>query len=236
MTFTAEATGTSLSYRWEWKQKKKWGRSGKWQSCDAEWCNGATLTIPKVEKSHTGSYRCVVSNDVGSQTSSPTNLSVGKHCLKAECKLYPLNEFVSFLCVVDPSKATTAAKLSVGKNYFTICILSIKCSLSHILFLHLVGPPRITTHPRDLKDVIRGKPAKFTIQAAGTEPLNYRWEWKPAEDDDGSEEWQLCPAEWCDGAIILIPIQKSNEGSYCCVISNCAGSQTSNPAKLNKVS
>ena len=78
--FTAEATGTSLSYQWEWKPKKKWGRSGKWQSCDMESSDGATLTICKVEKSHTGSYRCVISNHIGSQTSNPANLSVGKHC------------------------------------------------------------------------------------------------------------------------------------------------------------
>jgi len=80
--FTAEATGTQpLKYQWEWKPKKKWGWSRKWQPCDTEWCHGATLTIPKVEKSHTGSYRCVISNDIGSQTSDLANLSVGKHRL-----------------------------------------------------------------------------------------------------------------------------------------------------------
>ena len=103
--------------------------------------------------------------------------------------------------------------------------------LSHILFLHLAEPPRITTHPRDLKNVVRSKPAKFTIQATGTEPLMYQWQWKPAEEEGG---WQPCPTEWCNGATILIPMQKSNERSYHCVVSNCAGSQTSN--EFNKVS
>ena len=89
MTFTAEATGTEpLNYQWEWKPKKKWGRSGKWQPCDTEWCDGGTLTIPKVEKSNTGSYRCVISNEVGSQTSNPANLSIGKYCLKLAHKVY----------------------------------------------------------------------------------------------------------------------------------------------------
>ena len=60
--------------------------------------------------------------------------------------------------------------------------------------------------------------------------MNYYWEWKPAV---GSEEWQPCPAEWWDGATLTIPsVQKSNEGNYHCVISNCTGSDTSNPAKL----
>ena len=48
-----------------------------------------------------------------------------------------------------------------------------KCVLFHIpsLFLYVAEPPRITTHPHDLKDAVRGKQAKFTVQATGTEPL-----------------------------------------------------------------
>ena len=103
--------------------------------------------------------------------------------------------------------------------------------------MHVADPPRINTHPRNLKNAVRGKPAKFIVQITGTEPLSYQWlHWKPAEEEeeeDGSEEWQPCPAEWCDGATLTIPnVQKSNEGSYRCVISNCAGSQASEPAKL----
>ena len=75
----------------------------------------------------------------------------------------------------------------------------------------------------------------FTTEATGTEPLRYQWlHWKPARKGGGSEEWQPCPAEWCDGATLTIPsVQKSNEGSYHCVISNCAGSQASEPAYLS---
>ena len=69
----------------------------------------------------------------------------------------------------------------------------------------------------------------FTVEATGTEPLNYQWlHWKPAGKEDGSKEWQPCPAEWSDSATLIIPsVQKSNEGRYCCVVSNCAGSQAS---------
>ena len=109
------------------------------------------------------------------------------------------------------------------------------CSTSHVLFLHVAEPPRIIAHPNDLKDAVRGKPAKFTIQATGTEPLTYQWEWKPAEEEGGGVEWQPCPTEWCDVAVILIPMQKSGEGSYRCVVSNCAGSETSEPAKVSYI-
>ena len=120
--FTAEATGTQpLSYQWEWKQKKKWGRSGKWQPCDAEWCDGAMLIICKVEKSHTGSYRCVVSNDIGSQTSNPANFSVGKHCKIIFTARVNSVSYINILCflssmyIAEPPKITTPAKLG-GKS------------------------------------------------------------------------------------------------------------------------
>ena len=46
-----------------------------------------------------------------------------------------------------------------------------------------------------------------------------------------SENWQSCNG--ADTPTLTIQnVQKSNEGSYCCVISNCAGSETSKPAKL----
>ena len=106
------------------------------------------------------------------------------------------------------------------------------CSISRVLFLYAAKPPRITAHPHDLKVAVQGKPVKFTIQATGTQPLTYQWQWKPAKEEDGSVEWQPCLAGWCNVAAILIPMEKSNEGHYRCVVSNCAGSQTSEPAKL----
>ena len=107
-----------------------------------------------------------------------------------------------------------------------MCHLHYRCVFS----THAAEPPRIISHPQELKNAGQGKSAKFTIQATGTEPLSYLWQWKPVEEN-GSEEWQPCPAEWSDGAALTIPsVQKSNEGSYCCIVSNCAGDLTSNPA------
>ena len=79
VTFTAEATGTQpLNYQWEWKSAID---DGEWQPCDVERFPGAdssTLTILSVQNSNEGSYRCVVSNCTGSQTSNSAELSVGK--------------------------------------------------------------------------------------------------------------------------------------------------------------
>ena len=85
-----------------------------------------------------------------------------------------------------------------------------------------------------MKDAIPGKPVKFTVQATGTDPLKYQWQWKPAEEEGGNEEWQPCDVEKSDSAsLVIASVQKSNEGNYRCVISNCAGSATSEPAQLS---
>ena len=118
--------------------------------------------------------------------------------------------------------------------------LSIKCMklLSDIVFLfpflHTVDRPYITTHPEGLKDAAPGQPVTFTVHATGTEPLSYRWLWKPAGEEGGSKEWQLCDVQWCNGNTLSVPsIQKSNEGSFQCIISNCTGSQISKEANLS---
>ena len=103
-----------------------------------------------------------------------------------------------------------------------------------MLVLHPAEPPRITTHPQKLKDMIPGKSAKFTVNSTGTEPLKYNWQWKLAEKGSGSKEWQPCKEEWSDGTTLTIPsVQKPNEGSYRCVISNHAGTQISKAAQLS---
>ena len=104
-----------------------------------------------------------------------------------------------------------------------------------VLFLPVAEPPRVINHPQQIV-AVKGTSAKFTIQATGTEPLSYLWQWKPAKKWwmwGASEEWRSCDAEWSDGAILTIPnVQKTNEGDYHCVISNCAGIETSHLAQL----
>ena len=93
--------------------------------------------------------------------------------------------------------------------------------------------PSITTHPEDSIAAIPGSTVTFTVKATGTEPLNYQWQWNPAEGR-GTEKWEPCShVEGFSTATLIIPnMQKSSNGSFRCVISDCVGSQTSKPAKL----
>ena len=95
-------------------------------------------------------------------------------------------------------------------------------------------PPKITCQPLSQINVLPGNPATFTIEATGSHPLSYMWEWKQAVEGDGSEEWQPCCAEWCNETTLTIPsVNKSNEGCYRCIISNRGGDQTSKSAQLS---
>ena len=109
----------------------------------------------------------------------------------------------------------------------TFCILL-------LLHIYVADPPRVTTQSQDLKDAVPGNAVMFTVEATGTEPLRYRWEWNPAGEGN---EWQPCGYEGVSGAnsstVTISSVQKANVGSYRCVISNCAGSQTSQPAQLS---
>ena len=110
------------------------------------------------------------------------------------------------------------------------------CAKNHIqflVFIHAAEPPRITSHPPEQKDAVPGKPVAFSIQATGTEPLKYQWQYKIGEENG---EWQSRVVESFPGAnspkLTIPSVQKSNEGSYCCTVRNCAGIQTSECARL----
>ena len=107
---------------------------------------------------------------------------------------------------------------------FIVC----KQSQHHVaLDFHAADPPRITTHPCGVKNADPDKPVTFSIQATGTEPLNYQWEHKTR---DGNEVERIPGA---NSSTLTIPkVKKSSEGSYHCTVSNCAGSETSEYATL----
>ena len=144
----------------------------------------------------------------------------------------------SYQCVISNcagSQISEAAKLSIGKNACSCLCIEHPSSIL-FLFLHAADPPRVTTmHPMALKDAVPGQTVMLTVHVTGTEPMNYQWRWKPAGDElRRKEEWQLCDSECSNGTTLRIPsVQKLNEGSYQCIISNCAGIQVSTEANLS---
>ena len=113
--------------------------------------------------------------------------------------------------------------------YFTEVHAECHITFYFSLNVHAADPPRITSHPQQLNDAVPGKPVTFTVQATGTQPLTYEWQWKPAGGGNRSRRFS-----GANSSILTIPrVQKSNEGSYCCTVSNHVDSQTSKPAILS---
>ena len=87
-------------------------------------------------------------------------------------------------------------------------------------------PPKVTSQPVSQNDILPGKNVTLSVEATGTQPLKYQWQWKPF----GEDEWQNLSAE---GSVLQVEkIQASNAGYYQCVISNSAGSEASHYASL----
>jgi len=99
-------------------------------------------------------------------------------------------------------------------------------------FVHLAEPPRIITNPINVT-AVQGENAMFTTHAIGSEPLNYKWEWMPAVNENGTKIWKSCDDKWSNNATLTVPkVDNCNEGSYRCIVSNFVGNHTSKPAKL----
>ena len=63
-------------YQWQWTP----AGDGKeeWQLCDVERSDSASLYLPNIQKSNEGIYRCIISNQAGSQISKSARLSIGE--------------------------------------------------------------------------------------------------------------------------------------------------------------
>ena len=88
-----------------------------------------------------------------------------------------------------------------------------------------MDPPRITSQPQDRLDVIPGNNAVFTVAASGLR-LTYTWM------QNGSALPNDNRFMAANEMLTIQNVMPSDVGSYSCVVSNVAGSDTSDPARL----
>ena len=91
--------------------------------------------------------------------------------------------------------------------------------------LSAVDPPRITTQPQDRLNVIPGNDAVFTVAASG---LRLTYTWMQNGGALPSDSRYMAANEM----LTIQNVMPSDGGNYSCRVSNAAGSDTSNSARL----
>jgi hypothetical protein len=241
-TFTVAASGTApLSYQW---QKDGTAIAG---------ATGASYTTPATTTADSGStFRCVVSNSAGSATSNSATLTVTTATVAPTITTQPSNQIVTagqtatFSVAASGSaplsyqwqKNGTTITGATGASYTTPATTTadsgstFRCLVTNsagsatstsatLTVKTLAVAPTITAQPSN-QTVTDGQTATFTVSATGTAPLSYQWQ------KDGTAIAGATGASYTTPATTT-----ADSGStFRCVVSNSAGSATSNSATL----
>ena len=99
-----------------------------------------------------------------------------------------------------------------------------------LLIILVVEFPKVKSQPLSQNGILPGKSVTFTIQATGTEPMGYQWQWKQFGKEGEKDGWQNLTGE--GDTFQVVDVQVSKAGYYRCEVSNYAGSETSQCANL----
>ncbi len=238
-SFSVSATGTApLSYQWQ--------KNGS----NIQGANAAAYNINSASLSDAGDYQVVVSNAAGSATSNSAALTVNPDIQPPAITAQPQDLTVTEGQPASFSVSATgtaplsyqwqkngsniqganaaayninSASLSDAGDYQVVVSNAAGSATSNSAALTVnpdIQPPAITAQPQDLT-VTEGQPASFSVSATGTAPLNYQWQ------KDGSNIQGANAAAYNINSASL-----SDAGDYQVVVSNAAGSATSNSAAL----
>lgn len=236
--FTVVATGTGpLHYQWK--------RDGASVGSDLP-----TYTTPATTTANNGEkYLVVVSNAVGSVTSSEVTLTVNANDLPAAIQSPPQSisvtagETATFSVVASgtaplnyqwqkngadvgsslPSYTTPASTLEDNGATFAVVVSNSVSSVTSAAATLTVSAtpvaPTITTQPASIT-VTEGGMATFAVAAAGTGPLHYQWRKGAAVVGTDS------------ATLVFLNALTTDSGTYTVTVSNAIGSITSGAATL----
>ena len=250
-TFTVVATGEYLCYQWQYQ------RSGQETWNDWAGKTSATLKFKATSTNNAYRYRCVVSNAAGSETSEAATLTViakpvistnpedatvvlGKN---ATFTVEATGENLRYQWQYQRAGQTTWHNWS-GKTSATLtfrgtetnnayryrCVVTNEggSTTSEAATLTVIAKPVITTQPQDTT-VVLGEYATFTVETAG-ENLRYQWQYKRS----GQNTWYNWSGK-TSATLTFRGTASNNAYQYRCIVTNEAGSVTSNAATLTVV-
>jgi hypothetical protein len=240
-SFSATATGTGLTYRWQ-KGGVDLNNGG-----NISGATSATLTVNPADTDDAGSYRVVVSGICNpAATSSAATLTIstppsvtGQPSALTDC----VGDSASFTVAVAGTgpftyqwrKNGSAVSGATGSSYTIPSVSAGNAGVYDVVVSGFCGSPvtsdgatltvnllpSITTQP-STQAICSGLPATLSVVAAGTGPLTYQWR------KNGANIAGATSASLSFAAVTL-----ADAGSYDVVVSGvCSPSATSNPATL----
>ena len=236
-TFTVEATGTS-PLRYQWKKN----------GTDIADATSSTYTTPATSLADSGTgYSVVVSNDVGTATSSVgilTVTSVPIISTQPAAQTVTAGASATFSVTAagtaplsyqwkkggtDISGATTSSYTTPatsladsGTAYSVVVTNELGTATSDAVILTVTMAPVITEQPV-AKTVNSGATATFSVTATGTAPFSYQWKKNGTDIPNATGSSYTTPAT----------SSADNNAAFTVVVTNSHGSATSNQAILS---
>jgi hypothetical protein len=232
-TFSVTHSGTPpFSYQWQFN------------GSDIAGATGSVLALSNVQPVNEGTYRVVVTNDIGSTTSavalltvwvtpfvtaqpqSRTNLTGTTASFSASALGTPAPGYQwqfnggNIGGATDSTLTLTNVQPSQGGNYTCVAANGAGSATSTVAFLTVLVPPAIVAQPQNRTNAA-GTAATFTVTASGTQPFSYQWQFggTPIADATGA-------------TLTLSNVQPADAGNYAVVVTNSVGSVTSAVAVL----
>ena len=110
-----------------------------------------------------------------------------------------------------------------------MCVCVCVCVYTTPLLSPPVDPPQIAEQPANRLEVDPGTPVTFNVTATtGAGSLTYQWQ----QNDTNIDPSTSGVSGATTNTLTIASVQESDEGMYRCVVTNDAGSTTSNAAQL----
>ena len=254
VVFTVSASGSApLKYQWQYQNPGENSWSKVYDDGTA-----ASLNVIAYANRDGRKYRCVITNAAGSVTSEAAVLTVvtppavktqpvSATAVRGGTAVFTVSasgsaplQYQWQQLKVGETKWTnaengTSASLSViaydnrdGRKYRCVISNAAGSVTTEAVTLTVLIPPSVTRQPADTSAVV-GDTAVFTVTASGTGPLKYQWQQlKP-----GETAWTKVYDDGTSATLNVIAYANRGGRQYRCVITNAAGSVTTEPASLS---
>ncbi|MBR6836716.1 MAG: hypothetical protein IKM72_12050 [Oscillospiraceae bacterium] len=246
--FNVEASGTGLTYQWQFNNGTGWHDS------TASGSNTSSLSVKITQARDGQKYRCIISDDRGATaTSEPACIHVGtplKITTQPANIQAPAGKYAKFTVEAEGDelkyqwqynngtgwhKSSTAGydtatlKIKItearnGQQYRCIITDRFGVSVTSEAATMLVGPA-ITLQPSDFVGVI-GTKAVFTVKAEG-EGLTYKWQY-----NNGTGWHNSTSAGYNTPSLSIKATEARNGQMYRCVVTDMYGCVTSNEVSI----